>query len=337
MDRRNFVGNSAFALLFEALRGANSGVVDAYAYPTPQAGGATTLQLTKLNNPNAVAPLYIPGAKAVGPPPSPYVYAYFDEGAKKFLNPLATEPSGVKPALDKGSYSVTPTLQAFNIQKAKQTQFKNLKNQIQLGFNATAPISESEQLTWVFMSAIDIFLAKDSQGRQDQLTKFTSSQNAGTSLTSNPKISVANGVLSLQITAFGQKQDSFWTKFFDVVAKITNSPIVSSALKGFGVPGLVSEAVTFVDGVMDTIAQQNKLIPLWQTGGLQFAVTKDASARFNMKEGLWAIVDSDYAQQTNFLEGHSVDLTYQSFRLFDKNSKAVDANYLVTNIAFAKS
>src|SRR6266481_6334226 len=68
-----------------------------------------------------------------------------------------------------------------------------------------------------------------------------------------------------QITAFGQKQGSFWVKFFDFVSKVVNSPIISTASKGFGIPVLATQALTFVDGVLDVIAQQNKLVDLWKT------------------------------------------------------------------------
>ena len=345
MDRRGFLNQSSYAFLAAALvpLSAELGASVAEAEtsqsdtsnPIDSSKGPTAHQLTKVNNPDAVADLYQLGARGLGPAASPYVYAFYDETAKKFLNPLATEANGVKPSLDKGSYTMSPTLQSFNIRQADQARFKHLKSQIQLSFNATAPISKSDQLSWIFMNAVDVFLAKDDKGRQDQLTKFTNNNNkTGAALNSNPKISVAKGTVTLQVTAFGQKQDSLWTKFFDVVAKVASSPIVSTASKGFGVPGLVTEAVTFVDGVLDTVAQQSKLVSLWQTGGLEFAVTKDATARFNMRPGLWATIDADYAQQSNFLEGHSVDLLLQSFRITDKNAKPVDANYLVTDIKF---
>lgn len=64
----------------------------------------------------------------------------------------------------------------------------------------------------------------------------------------------------------------------------------------------------------------------------EFAVHDQATARFTMKPGLWATIDSDYAQQTTFLEGHSVDLQYQSFRITDKQAKPIDANYFVTEL-----
>jgi hypothetical protein len=231
-----------------------------------------------------------------------------------------------------------PTLQAFNIRKANQDNFKKLKNQVQLSFNATAPINKSDELSWIFMNAVDVFLAKDDKGRQDQLTKFgNSNSKTGTTLNSNPKINVEKGTVKLQVTAFGQKQDSAWTKFFDVLTKVVKSPLISTAAKGFGIPGLATEAVSFVDGVLDSIAQQNKLVNLWQTGGLEFAVTEDATARFNMKPGLWATVDSDYVQTSSFLKDHQVDLEKQSFRIVDKNGNPVDANYLVVEIKFTSS
>lgn len=343
MDRRNFLNQSCCTALAAVLLQMQSEL--GTAIPGVEAGASnstadnsrttTSHQLTKVNDPDAVTELYQSGARGLGPAPSPYVYAFYDEAANRFLSPLATDQKGVKPSLNKGGYTMAPTLQAFNIRQASQEQFKNLKNQIQLSFNATAPFGRSDQLSWIFMNAVDIFLAKDNKGRQDQLTRFTNSNNqAGTALNSNPKIRVDKGTITLQVTAFGQKQDSFWTQLFGVMSKVGKSPIVSAASRGFGIPGLATEAMSFVDGVLEAVSQQHKLVSLWQTGGLEFAVTKDASARFNMKPGLWATIDSSYAQQSNFLEGHAVDLQYQSFRITDKQARPVDANYLVMDIKF---
>ena len=51
--------------------------------------------------------------------------------------------------------------------------------------------------------------------------------------------------------------------------------------------------------------------------------------------GLWATIDAKYAQATNFLEGHTIDLQFQSFRITDSQKKAIDANYLVTDLKFS--
>jgi hypothetical protein len=343
MDRRDFLNQSCCTALAAALLQMQAKLGTTIPGAKPGASTSTlddsrtttSHLLTKVNDPDAVTELYQTGARGLGPAPSPYVYAFYDEVANRFISPLAADRKGVKPSLNKGSYTMAPTLQSFNIRQANQEQFKNLKNQIQLSFNATAPFGRSDQLSWIFMNAVDIFLAKDDRGRQDQLTKFTNSNNqTGTALNSNPKIRVERGTITLQVTAFGQKQDSFWTQLFSIMSKVGKSPIVSAVSRGFGIPGLVAEAATFVDGALEAVAQQHKLVNLWQTGGLEFAVTKDASARFNMKPGLWATIDSNYAQQSNFLEGHAVDLQYQSFRITDKNAKPVDANYLVMDIRF---
>jgi hypothetical protein len=258
--------------------------------------------------------------------PLPYVYAFYDEGAKKFVSPLDITPTS--PA---GAYTLTSTLHSFNIKTSVQKQFAKLQNQVQLAFNATAPVTNSDNLTWVFMNAINIFLAKPADQAQ-QLTKFTSGANDGTTLQANPKVSIPKGTVNLQVTAFGQKKDGVWKKFFDIIAAAVKSPIISDVSKGFGIPSLATEALQFVDHVIDVYTQQEKLVTLWQTGSLEFAVHKGAAARFKMNPGLWTTIDSDYAQASNFLDGHTVDLKFNSFRILDKAGKAVDASYLITDL-----
>ena len=332
MERREFAKGSAVALLAVLTEAsAELGLETARAGPSGKGTDGTKelFQLTKRNDPEVVKVVYEGSGRGLTASDVPYVYAYYDEGQKKFNNPLE-----IAPTLAAASYTLESTLHSFNIRKADQDNFRNLKNQVQLGFNATAPVTKSDQLTWVFMNAIDVFLAKD-KNRPDQLTKFTKDNGNGTALQSNPKVSVVNGLVSLQVTAFGQKRDGFWKKFFDFVTAAAGSAIISDVSKGFGIPGLATDALKFVDHVIDVFADQEKLVPLWKTGSLEFAVHDQAKARFKMKPGLWVTIDSDYAQQTNFLEGHSVDLQYQSFRITDKQAKPIDANYLLTELKFS--
>jgi hypothetical protein len=334
MDRRNFLGSSRMALLAGFL--AEVGLELPSALASDATNEETDYRLgapsfSKLADPEKVKKSYEVGAKDVGASAIPYVYAFYDDKANKFLNPYLE----VKPVLEKNSYTMQPILQSFNIRVSDQVKFKTLRNQIQLGFNASAPITSSDQLSWIFMNAVDIFLAKDDAGRLDQLTKFKSAAGTGMALNSNPKISISKGLVSLQVTAFGQKEEGFWTKFFSFLSLAADSPIASAASKGFGIPGLVPEAVHFVDTVLTVISEQNRLVELWKTGSLEFAVTKDAEARFNMRPGLWATIDTEYVQKTNFLEGHTVDLRYESFRIVDKDKKAIDANYLIADMKFA--
>jgi len=258
--------------------------------------------------------------------PLPYVYAFYDENATKFVSPLDITPTS--PA---GAYTLTSTLHSFNVKASVQNQFQRLQNQVQLGFNATAPVTDSDNLTWVFMNAINIFLAKPAD-QAAQLTKFTNGANDGASLQVNPKVSIPKGKVNLQVTAFGQRKDGPWKKFFDIITAAVKSPIISDVSKGFGIPGLATEALQFVDHVIDVYTQQEKLVTLWQTGSLEFAVHKGATARFKFNPGLWTTIDSDYAQKSNFLDGHSIDLKFNSFRILDRQGKPVDASYLVTDL-----
>jgi hypothetical protein len=331
MERREFLNGATIAAL-SALAGESLSTLETpvvFAQPTGNAL-STVFGLTHTTDPEKAAAAYVgAGARAPGEPP--YVYAFYDEQQNKFLNPLTLVPN-----LDSTkTYTLTPTMRVFNISQAMKDQFRHLKQTLQLGFNATAPSPSGDNLSWVFMNAVNIFLS-NTNDRAAQLTKFTSagSSKPATTLTSTPKVSVSKGKLTLQITAFGQKQDSIWKTIFDVVTAAAKSPIVSAASKGFGVPGLATDALSFVDGVLDTFAQQNNLIPLWQTGSLDFSLSADVDARFKMKKGLWTIVDTDYAKKTTFLKDHTVDLQFESFRINDAQNNPIDANYFVVDLDF---
>jgi hypothetical protein len=287
--------------------------------------GPSPLRLTTVNDPQNVQATY--SGRGGGPATVPYVYAQYDIGSKTFLNPI-----DVIPTQPSGAYTLEPTLFAFNIKTSDQEQFKRLQNQVQLGFNATAPITGSDKLTWLFTSAIDVFLQKAAD-EPKALTTFL--KDNGVPLQSSPKITVSKGLVNLQVTAFGQRKEGFWRKFLDTMAAVVKSPIVGTALKGFGIPSLAGDALTFVDHAVDVFANEEKLVPLWQTGSLEFAIHKGAAdnAIFKMNPGLWVTVDSEYAKATNFLAGHTLDLSYQSFKLMDSGKKLVDTNYLVTKIA----
>ncbi len=259
----------------------------------------------------------------------PYAYMFYDEQQKKFVSPI-----DVKPTLDASkTYILTPKLHAFNIKKSDQSQLQNLQSQIQLGFNATAPNPVGD-LTWIFMNAIDIFAGKNASN-PSQLTQFMQSNGAsGASLSSAPKVTVTKGKLTLQVTAFGQKKEGFWQEFIDAVTQLVSNPVAATALAGFGIPALASDALQFVDHSLDVLAQDEKLVTLWATGGLDFGIDPQTTERFKLCPGLWFTVDFDYAQSTNLLQDHTVELALGSFQLLDKNKNAADANYLVADLEF---
>lgn len=289
------------------------------------------MQLTRISDPDVVANVYDSGGRGLESSTSPYVYAFFDEQTGAFK-----DPRNLQPTLENKPLTIESTLHSFNIRTTNEKDFKNLQNKVQLGFNATVSTPDnSDKLKWVFMNAIDVFLSKNTK-KPDQLTPLNGSNSAGAMLAAKPKISTSNGRVLLQVTAFGQKKNGILGTIFDAIAKVIGSPIVSTASKGFGLPSLATEAVNFVDQAWEQLAKQDKSVQLWSTGSLEFGVTKDAldkaKTRFKMVPGLWAIVDSDYAQDTKFLEGHTIDTQYQNFLIKNKEGKAADANYLVTEI-----
>lgn len=335
MKRRELLGAAPGAILAALVAGQQSSA----AVRSPKAHArfskhVSPLQLTTTrSNPELVASIYrsgsAPGSRDLQGSDLPYVFAFYDEAAKKFVNPLDITPTSAP-----GAYTVTSTLQAFNIKKSLRSQFATLQNNVQLGFNATAPVDKLDELSWVFLNAVNIFGAGNTNAQDSALTKFTSGASDGTPLQANPKITVAKGIVSLQVTAFGQRQRGLWQKLFDFLSSAVKSPIISAASKGFAIPGLAAEAVEFVGHAIDAYTQQEHLVPLWHTGSLQFAIHSGAHGRFKMNPGLWVTVDSDYAQSSRFLSGHTIDETYTTFRILDDRGGPIDANYLVADLSF---
>lgn len=325
MDRRDFVTATTLAALSLQLR-------QAKAQPRTQTLPAT-FDLTRRANQKTAAEAYLTGLKGgLGPAPLPYVFAHYDETQKKFLSPLEVTPT----ADASKSYSLTQQVYCFNISKSDQARFANLKNQVQLTMNATAP-SVAGDLSWVFMNAIDIFGNKKSGPNQGTLTSFlqsTPNGQSGTSLQTVPKVTVQNGLVNLQMQVLGQKQDGFWSKFIHEVATLLGSQTVSTALTGFGIPSLTKDALQFVSHSLDVMTQNEKPVQLWSYGSFPFGIASNTKQRFRMCGGLWVLVDFDYAKKTNFLEDHTIDTKLQSFRLLDKGANLVDANFLVADMSF---
>jgi len=102
-----------------------------------------------------------------------------------------------------------------------------LKQDLQLGINVAAPSSGGQdKLTWLFMNAVDVFLQKPSDVPA-QLSKFKN-YSPTADLKPSSKISISEGVVDLQVTAFGQKKDSFWKELFGFAAKVLDSPLFAA-------------------------------------------------------------------------------------------------------------
>ena len=183
------------------------------------------------------------------------------------------------------------------------------------------------------MNAIDIFGGK-SHANPDALSTFLKGSSPGAALGSQPKVTITKGALSLQVMAYGQKQKGFWQSFFSYITSIIGNPTTATALTGFGIPGLAVDALQFVDHALTELTKNEGLIPLWQTGSLDFGIAPKTKAIFKMRPGIWLTIDHDYASDSKLLDGHSLDLALGSYRLYDKDKKMADANYLVTDFGF---
>ncbi len=275
---------------------------------------------------------HLPGSKGSNPNPLPYVYLYYDKTQKRFLTTLEVTPGSDIDASK--TYHLSSKLHTFNIRSADQRTFSKLQNNVQLAFNVTAP-NPLGDLTWVFMNAIDIF-AK-AKPNASALTSFMGAHSPGATLASTPPVTITKGSMSLQVLVFGQKRTGFWQSFFTFISGAIGNPISATALIGFGIPGLAVDALQFTDHALTELTKNEGLLPLWQTGSIDFGIDPKTKSDCKMREGTWVIIDYDYASDSSILEGHTLDIALGSYRLLNKEKKLVDANYVVTELKFAEA
>ncbi len=260
-----------------------------------------------------------------------YVYMFYDEQKNAFVNPLSVTPS-----LDAAKvYTLKSTLHSFNMKASDWNSYKNLSNDVQLSINAATPNPIGE-LTWIFMNALRIFSQPNQGGGPATLTTFNG--QAGTALSTQPTVTVTKGQVTLQITAYGQKQKGIWDQFIDgVVSIFGNDGTATAVLSGFGIPALAADAVKFVAQALQTLEDSENLVALWETGGIEFGLDPKTTERFKMCPGLWTVIDHDYwITSGGTLQGHTIDTAGQTFAVLDSNKRPVDANYFVTEFGFTE-
>lgn len=329
MERRDFIAASALGTL--------AAMLDPKFEAQAASQTASPIQLPNVYNlttpytKQSLMELYT-GQKGTGNPQAPlppHILLYYDRTANP---PTFVSPSDIKADLDADKYELNATVHAFNIATSHYDHFKNLKQDLQLGLNVATPSADGQDtLTWLFMSAIDVFLQK-STNIPAQLSKFDN-YTPTSSLKPSNKITVSQGVINLQVTAFGQRKEGFWKKLFDILSKVASSPLIGA----FAIPSLVKESVDFVDKSLNVIAAQDNLVELWETHPMTFGVDKSAKDQdFFLKSGYWVTIDRDFAKQNDYLDkGFSLDLRGQSFQVLKGNAN-VDTNYMVTTISFTK-
>jgi hypothetical protein len=226
-------------------------------------------------------------------------------------------------------YQLDADLYSFGTSSRNANIFKKLNADLQLSFNVGAG-SGDDLLSWLFMSAIDVFFEKNEAGRKQKLAKFKDYKPTS-NLKPQSKIIIPEGKLNLQVSALGQRRDSIWAKIFGIAKAIAGSPLLGT----LAIPNLVFESLEFVSKVFTTVTTQDKVVKVWETNPLRFALNKAAlkDADFPFVEGFWVSVDREFALDTKYLQNHSLDKDTQGFQILGPDSRTpIDANYLVTKL-----
>ena len=164
MDRREFLETFVASL---SLAATSTPALAETAKPLamPQRG---LFGLSKIEDPGLQLAAYTASETQTFGSEAPYVYLYFDEEKKAFVSPL-----NVQPILDPGLFHLKSKLCAFNVSGDVQSRAKTDKSSLQLGFNVTTRPNTADQLTWLFVNAVNLF--RRGTVDADKLTTFLNS------------------------------------------------------------------------------------------------------------------------------------------------------------------
>lgn len=272
--------------------------------------------------------------RAVAPPNMMFLYYEYETDPRegKFVNPL-----DVKPNLDAQkeyqldyelvTMHVNNLIDELNINKDKPLEHR-LFTRVPL-----VPAEKRDWLEWIITSGIDVFLEKDRDGRDKKLQTFSQASTPTSILSDQEKIIVGKGEVSLGQGLWGHHEKNWFTKFWGILTKVFNGPLLAVA----GIPALVPTALGFVNKVLQDYEAEAKLGALWQTKKLNFKIAPTVQADFGLKAGTWIIIDTDYVQRNEDLKNHKVDFALQTFELLDAQNKPVAAPYLVQRISLKET
>ena len=246
-----------------------------------------------------------------------------------------------KPSLNAGRYSLEATIRNLHVSTTDDRQiWSKLKTdaQLQVGVSAIDRTATADQINWVLMSGIDVFLGGNREGLDSRLKKFTENNKPTSELRASSKIDIPTGVGSLQVQVFGQRKDSFWRQLLTIVSGVLSSPV-------FGVlpiPKMVPEVVKFATTVFDRIQSQERLVEILTSAKIDFKLYDGASTTspFVLKPGHWLTIDrskvASKLDSNGNLPGYVLDIPGMFWELKEKDdsNKPVDANYSVVTLEF---
>lgn len=265
---------------------------------------------------------------------------FYDQAAGKLVNPF-----NIKPSLTAAKYSFEATALNYHVTKEDNNKlWKSLKNLAQMQLGLSVPANASDDLTWLVMTGIDLFLGNNREGADRRLRKFLNNNKLTDQFVRNiEKIDITSGVGDFQLQVFGQKKKSIWQTILATAGTLFNSTIFAT----LPIPRLVPQGLKFAESVINMIQktdEDNQLEPIWQGARIPFKLYEGAApveARpFTFKPGLWLSVDRTFADKN--LDGnknminHFIDIPGGFNELVDSNNRPVDANYTILKFEFPK-
>lgn len=276
--------------------------------------------------------LYRPGIVASSNRAMQHMLFYYDKD-RGLVNPYNVVPDA---AFQQGKqYSLKAEILNFHVSpEADDTLWAKLEDELQLQL-AISSQSMDDDLTWIALSGIRVFLDGKKSGTDQRLQGFQAGLDPTKDFTGSSRILLQDGLGRLQLQIFGQKKRSFWSQFL----KIANAAANSFAFGVVPIPKLLSQGVQFTSSVLDYFQARDRLVPILTSGQIPFRILSSAkNVDFTLRPGSWVAIEREFAMahadgNTN-LPGFKVNVPGQFYELTDKNNRAVPADYMVCSLQF---
>jgi hypothetical protein len=335
LSRRSFVGfglaSLGASLLAENINFQSASLTNQGEQP---ASGTEFYGLDKQLDKTASKKLYIPGIVAEAPAPIQHMLFYYDKD--RLTNPFNVSPDQSFNKTKK--YSFEAQIVNFHTSASNDAQlWQKLEHdlQLQLGISTKA---EEDDLTWVVLSAMRVFIGGKKSGTDQRLQEFQAGVEPTKDFSGSSKIAIENGFGRFQLQVFAQKKKSIWSQLL----KIGEAAANSFAFGTLPIPKLLNQGVKFTTTVLDYIQAKDRLVPILTSGQLPFRLTKEVTAAdFTLKEGTWVAIDRQFAMAyvdgNTDLPGFKVSVPGQFYELTDNKNKPVSADYLVCKFRFPET
>jgi hypothetical protein len=312
--------------------GALASLVDVEQRVAAQAPAATypdeIYHLDNVASSQAAKRIYTPDLQASAPAPRQQMLFFYDTAQKRLVNPINVKADDAVKAGQK--YKLDATLRSFHASSSGDRDiWRSLNNDLQLQLGVTTP-HQDDELTWVILSGVRVFLGGKREGADERLQSFQTELKPTAELQRSAQIEIESARARIQLQLFGQKKASIWSSLL----KISGAAVNSFAFGTLAIPKLVSQGVRFTTTVLDHLHSQSRLVPVLSSAQIDFKLASSSPGTdFTLRAGHWVAIDRVYAMSQldkNFdLSSHRIALEGQFFEVVDKAGKGVDADYAV--------